>query len=559
MILSGGGTVTVNIYPLVETATVASGVTPIHTYVLDFSKLCGFGMPIPGLSTRPLVGSIRSPATDDTTTTAAPWPDRLDSHANHSSDGNELISNITDSYHDTVVSLVPTGTYGDYRMLAPYSLAMSSSDPILQGTAYTAHPNAGFQLAYGLEYPGGALGNGAAQGKLISGATYFTPGTGYGEYNLSSTPMVPATVIGATSGSGAIIPGGPPPDFDNAFGTLPDGPYINKPDEGAQFPSGSIQYYDNIVLGQTNLASFTSPERQVPSPVMFGSLPSGAPVGSLPAKPWQTLLFQPGMTGHEGLVPPKDEYLLDLFWMPQSEPYAISEPFSTAGKVNLNYQIFPFTYIDRSTAIQSVLASEKVAMIPFNKALNYKAGSTTSNKSSTQAMSSAARFSLNMSESDGTLRQFAAKFANYDFFHAASEICDVYLVPLGTSWTSDTTAQSAFYDVSSSGQFALVGDNTREKPYADIYSRITTKSNSYTVYYRVQTLKNPSSDPTVWTEGSGPILGDFRGSTTLERYIDPNDQSVPDYAATANLPPNAPPNLENHYKWRVVENTRFAP
>ena len=101
----------------------------------------------------------------------------------------------------------------------------------------------------------------------------------------------------------------------------------------------------------------------------------------------------------------------------------------------------------------------------------------------------------------------------------------------------------------------------RERPYADIYARITTKSNSFTVYYRVQTLKNPpTSGATTWTEGQGAVLGDFRGSTTLERYIDPNDLGIPDYADPANLPPNPiPANLETHYKWRVVENTRFSP
>jgi hypothetical protein len=115
----------------------------------------------------------------------------------------------------------------------------------------------------------------------------------------------------------------------------------------------------------------------------------------------------------------------------------------------------------------------------------------------------------------------------------------------------DTAAQTAWYG----NAFGLVGDNTREKPYADIYSRITTKSNSFTVYYRVQTLKNPpTSAAASWTEGQGAILGDYRGSTTLERYIDPNDKTIPDYTADITAA-----NLESHYKWRVVENNRFSP
>ena len=46
---------------------------------------------------------------------------------------------------------------------------------------------------------------------------------------------------------------------------------------------------------------------------------------------------------------------LDLFTMPVVEPYAISDPFSTDGKVNLNYQIMPFGYLKRSTALRAEL------------------------------------------------------------------------------------------------------------------------------------------------------------------------------------------------------------
>jgi hypothetical protein len=169
-----------------------------------------------------------------------------------------------------------------------------------------------------------------------------------------------------------------------------------------------------------------------------------------------------------------------------------------------------------------------------------------------------ARQSLNLSETTGTLRQFVAKFSAYSVFKAAAEICDVYLVPQSESWTTDSQAQTTWYG----SNYALVGDNTRERPYADIYSRLTTKSNSYTVYYRVQTLKNSASTPTSWTEGTGAITGEFRGSTTIERYIDPN-LTIPDYAGayTSASALSAAPSLDSptYYKWRVVENNRFAP
>jgi len=450
--------------------------------------------------------------------------------------------------------MVPSTSYGDYRMLAA---------PTTPSAAFVPHPNYSISnnFAYGLEFPDGVIGRQSSEGKLVTAATYYTAPTAGSPYAInpgySAIPLVPATVSGPTSGSGSA-----PPDFDNGFGPLPDGPYINKPDEGMIYPqsAGVNPYFNNVNIGlMTNFQNFVSPERQVPSPVMFGSLPTGAPVSNgiqtLTPKPWQTLLFQPGMSTHAGLAAPKDEYLLDLFWMPQAEPYAISEPFSTAGKVNLNYQMFPFLYIDRSTAIQSVLASEKVAIVGSSQAATYKVFNTATGT---------LRSPLNLSEVNGTLSQFVQRFTNLDFFHAPAEICDVYLVPQGYSWAADpasgsapftytdSTAQSAWYG---SG-FALVGDNTREKPYADIYSRITTKSNSFTIYYRVQTLKNPiTADQTQWTEGQGSVLGDYRGSTTLERYIDPNDTTIPDYTSAA----AGTPNLENHYKWRVVENTRFSP
>jgi hypothetical protein len=85
------------------------------------------------------------------------------------------------------------------------------------------------------------------------------------------------------------------------------------------------------------LDTYFSPNRQVPGPVMSGSLP--APQEDWSKSGWKTLLFcpNPAGAGHPGAQSPPDHLLLDLFDMPVVESYAISEPFSTAGKVNLNY------------------------------------------------------------------------------------------------------------------------------------------------------------------------------------------------------------------------------
>jgi hypothetical protein len=76
--------------------------------------------------------------------------------------------------------------------------------------------------------------------------------------------------------------------------------------------------------------------------------------------------------------------MLDLFHVPVVEPYAISEPFSTAGKVNLNYVIAPFgyaagdagtnpntriprSYLRRDTALRGVLRSVWMMAVPSSE------------------------------------------------------------------------------------------------------------------------------------------------------------------------------------------------
>jgi hypothetical protein len=102
----------------------------------------------------------------------------------------------------------------------------------------------------------------------------------------------------------------------------------------------------------------------------------------------------------------------------------------------------------------------------------------------------------------------------------------------------------------------LSGDNVRERPYANIYPRLTTKSNTFTVHYRVQTLQKLKNDPnqSQWVEGRDQILGEYRGSSIVERYIDPSDTTIPDYATASN-----PPSLDSYYKFRVLSTKRFTP
>jgi uncharacterized protein (TIGR02600 family) len=281
---------------------------------------------------------------------------------------------------------------------------------------------------------------------------------------------------------------------------------------------------------------------------MFGSLPSGV----LERISWRTLLFRPSPAANRPFDPdgPKDHLLMDMFWMPVVEPYAISEPFSTAGKVNMNYQIVPFTYINRSTALRAVLSSELIPRAPLASAAAINSSGDNNYKgmrsSAPAAVQEVDRIPVNLDE---TLKQFDDKFSssNWDIFKSASEICDLYLVPQGYTLAG---FESTWYG----NDFAMVGDNSRERPYGNIYPRLTTKSNTFTVHYTVQSLKNPILNPGEWNEKRGAVTGEFRGSTTLERFIDPANRSIPDYPAN----PTAD-SLDKFYQWRIVSTRSFSP
>jgi uncharacterized protein (TIGR02600 family) len=319
---------------------------------------------------------------------------------------------------------------------------------------------------------------------------------------------------------------------------------------------------------------------------MFGSLSTGVFANA----PWQTLLFRPNPLGsssayqHKGAQSPPDHLLLDMFTMPVVEPYAISEPLSTSGRVNMNYQILPFTYINRDTAVRAVLKSERILSIPNSAAgggtngasgvgLSYKNSSVkttdgtnivngTPDYSYPPYMTKDLRFDINMDE---TMKGFQARFANNDVFRSPTEICTLDLIPYDTT---DTKYQPYVkYDstgVTSAGYWqdhALTGDNSRERPYADVYPRLTTKSNTFTIHMRVQTLQqtktNLAAQPTIWTEGTDQVTGEYRGSETVERYVDPNDPRLIDYAASPTTSPTVP--LGSLYKFRVVSTKQFAP
>lgn len=384
-------------------------------------------------------------------------------------------------------------------------------------TGYRIFPslNAQFVARYGA-----ALGEGAAAGNM--GNNDKTSG-----------------IVGVEFGSLGRFPQG---DFTSMPGNFADGGYIARPDQEFQSlyndtgDKGWMQvpYFQRYDGYESAAASYFSPNREVPSPVSLGSIPSSLTSG------WQTLAFSPipANSGHPGLQSPPDHLLLDLFWMPVAEPYPISDQFSTAGKVNLNYAIMPFSYIERKTALHALMKATWITSLPDSAAANYKShffmrqdGTRT-------------RFPIDVEE---TLKGFQEKFATGDIFRSGSQLCEMYLVPQGQSLSS---VKGAYWN-----DKQLTADNAREQPYDHLYSRVTTKSNTFTVHWRAQVLRKvPGTTATVWENGRDVVASDLRGSSLIERYIDPNATDIPDYATNASATP-----LGAFYKWRVVSESFFQP
>ncbi|PAW77818.1 MAG: hypothetical protein B9S32_09450 [Verrucomicrobia bacterium Tous-C9LFEB] len=317
-------------------------------------------------------------------------------------------------------------------------------------------------------------------------------------------------------------------DWDNGVGNTPDGAYIGKPDEGSVTSNSSGLPYFN---GDTTAVNekFYFNQRQIASPVALGSLPTGVVLGT----PWQTLLFNPHPTAnaHPGGNAPPDFLWLDLFCVPTVEPYALSSPLTASGRVNLNYEMVPFTGMVRTTALRAALKSTRILAIPT--------GETTYKKGSPVASSYYHAISA-----EETLKGFDQRFSDGDVYRAAAEVCNLELVPDGVTFGG--------VKVWWQGQ-TLTGDNSREMPYNHLYPLLTTQSNAYQVHCRAQSLiKGSGSDPQIWEEGRDVVSGEYRVSSVIERWIDPNDSRL----QTVDVFDKS---LTPYYRFRVVSTAPFVP
>ncbi|HRJ73090.1 MAG TPA: Verru_Chthon cassette protein A, partial [Terrimicrobiaceae bacterium] len=473
--------------------------------------------------------------------------------------------------------------YHDSSMRPAHTLRSgygSSTATNFRGT--TDHPlsDAGLSnpsFAYTPLHSAGAVNNfrgvpAGADPKIRSlGAQLSTNAGSEAQFIVSGAPHATSSVDFQAADFAAVWAQGG--DYDTGPGLTLDGPFIGKAVEGGEMLRHLTEAYDGRNTNPDfNLETFefslentnNSPNRQISSAVMFGSLATG---GS-PQDSWRTLLFSPNpnVQGHPSLaevpaagsIPAADRapdyLLLDFFSMPVVEPYAISEPFSTAGRVNMNAQLAPFTHIRRDTALRGVLRTALVSAVEDSRVQNRKVRGFQGRYSDgpggtyTQFLQNSGHWAFRYPVHPGeTLRQFEQRFANGDLFRSPSEICSLWLYPARqptaaapqnpaspvVAWdAASANIRRWWYDNPGGTRKSVTSDNMRERPYAAVYPRLTTKSNTYTAYVKVQVLqKVPGTRPDEWVENRDRVRGEYRGSSMIERYIDAADPALPDFAA----------------------------
>ncbi len=562
------------------TSAPQSGPELVQTIELDFKEL-GSSMPTPALSggTRELINEFKAIYSGETTPMQW-WSASFDGANPHSAGNGRLArsNRVTNGAGQTIMEGDTVWSmallHGDSRTVASRQLVEANGT-----TKFEKHPDAG-----------GSSRMGHSLTLAVGGLDRFPGTTGANITDLKYPGgKAPLPMAGGDSYRDSHQIYG---DFDNGMGGTIDGAYINKVDEGnthslrkrtvQQTPGswewrrdyGSYPYFVREWTHEPSGPAFFSPNRMMPSPGVFGSMPNmifdnqNSPTEGA----WQTMLFRPNVVGgdyqnHPGSVSPPDHMLLDLFWMPVVEPYAISEPSSTAGRINMNYQILPFTNITRTAALRGVFQSEYMLCIPNFHVRNYKSGVGRGNGYHWLYKpfgGELQRLSLRsvIVEAD-TLDQFETKFAANEIFLTASEICEIHLIPQDIGEKQGFANKTGTYKPKLSdmqnGRYwtdhKLVGDNGRESPYTHIYPRLTTKSNTFCVHVRSQVLKKArDTDPAVWDPELDTSVAEYRGSALVERYIEPNDPAIPDYTILSGAS-----TLDEFYKFRVINEKRFSP
>jgi uncharacterized protein (TIGR02600 family) len=484
---------------------------------------------------------------------------------------------------DVVRSLVlnPAGpSQGDVRLVA------AQRELMLPGATnwYGTHPDYGTadtpanafkaqaqSLRDGAYMLGGQFGSSGPGGSLQptrNTAGTLLPGIAFAD---NAIPAVPVGMNGALPLGGGPALG----DWESGEGVLEDGAFVSRSRllPGACFTRSSTG--GSIQPG-------SDPLGEISSAICFGALPSGVygnGTDSTP-RPWQTLLFCANPAGrstaanqaaqasdHFGFTSPPDHLWLEFFWTPVTQPWPMSASFATEGKVNLNHQLMPFTWMQRATALYGALKGVRIPAIP-TAALSCQNGSSKGNNDGSP-LSTTFRYEVDEGK---TVDGLNLRLDGGDVFRTASEICGQFLVPRrisghaydggGFSPTDPASLQYSGMTTwwngsagSAGDAFEATGDNLRESPYAQLYPRLCTQSNVYCVHYRVQVLQQARGAPaSTWDDTRDHLLADRRGSCVIERRLAPQASPLPDPASSSTAR-----SLHEVQSLRIVSQTPFGP
>lgn len=369
------------------------------------------------------------------------------------------------------------------------------------------------------------------------------------------------TNLAAYSLNGALMNNNRPGDWVTSHpdGYMHDGALFSLPLD--HYGRGSYPYMDTSALYASDtdniqqFAQLYSPNRQIYSPFQMGGLLTQVQSD----RPWQTLLFTPmpaAITGtggnspadaglHPGAGNPPDHLWAEFFWMPVVDPFPISQTLTTLGKINVNQRLVPFPYIRRETGLRAAVKHINLAVLP----------DTTYNTRHRQRHTMPEHFTTRVTNEQThrpiDVDRFLNEVRNRGTFRTASEIAEIPMIQQG--------AGSNYREWWS--QFPATGDNLRERPYAHLQAVLTSRSNTYRIHWRVQTLQVQSGQAG-WDENRDRVLAEYRGNTLVERFLDPQapsgyvdyGQSADNSATFANLPP-----LDRFYRWRIISHTQFRP
>ncbi len=170
----------------------------------------------------------------------------------------------------------------------------------------------------------------------------------------------------------------------------------------------------------------------------------------------------------------------------------------------MNHLIVPFTYINRDTGLRAAMKSQMVTVIPSPGTSFYK---TYQNPNGTPTGGNKPA-NIDVHSPWMPTRSLAVCHTVRQRGHLSLRLRNLQHRPRTRTPLRSGTAEHAHQHGCLLELLSLTGDNVRERPYTNLYSLLTTKSNTYTVHYRVQSLKQtPGGDYSTWREDRDTVLG----------------------------------------------------